>query len=218
MFSVPLAAVGGLLGLRLMNLYRDPFLNRLHRATDGYADDARVHHSGRHGGEQRDPDRAPVAQPHRDEGMAPREAIRESVRTRIRPIFMSMTTSVLGMSPLVLFPGRGIGVVPRHRQRRDRRAGRLDGIHAVARADAVQPGAGRADAHPGRYRSDSRRCDVCETDTYRLARDARRRDRRRAAGALLAALLGLAAAPAGRGHDAGTNGLAGLVTAEGTLC
>ena len=49
--------------------------------------------------------------------MAPREAIRDSVRSRIRPIFMSMTTSVLGMLPLVLFPGagselyRGIGSV-----------------------------------------------------------------------------------------------------------
>jgi HAE1 family hydrophobic/amphiphilic exporter-1 len=53
----------------------------------------------------------------RDEGMPAREAIRESVRTRVRPIFMSMTTSVLGMTPLVVFPGagselyRGIGSV-----------------------------------------------------------------------------------------------------------
>jgi HAE1 family hydrophobic/amphiphilic exporter-1 len=53
----------------------------------------------------------------RDNGMAPREAIRESVRTRVRPIFMSAFTSVMGMLPLVLFPGagselyRGIGSV-----------------------------------------------------------------------------------------------------------
>jgi HAE1 family hydrophobic/amphiphilic exporter-1 len=40
-------------------------------------------------------------------GMDFREAIAESVRTRIRPIFMSMATSVFGMSPLVLFPGAG---------------------------------------------------------------------------------------------------------------
>ena len=38
----------------------------------------------------------------RDEGMADQEAIVESVRTRIRPIFMSTTTTVLGMLPLVL--------------------------------------------------------------------------------------------------------------------
>ena len=53
----------------------------------------------------------------REGKMSPREAIRESVRTRIRPIFMSATTSVMGMLPLVLFPGagselyRGIGSV-----------------------------------------------------------------------------------------------------------
>ena len=34
-------------------------------------------------------------------------AIAESVRTRIRPIFMSVLTSVGGMLPLVLFPGAG---------------------------------------------------------------------------------------------------------------
>jgi HAE1 family hydrophobic/amphiphilic exporter-1 len=53
----------------------------------------------------------------RDSDMPPREAIRESVRTRVRPIFMSAFTSVMGMLPLVLFPGagselyRGIGSV-----------------------------------------------------------------------------------------------------------
>lgn len=36
-----------------------------------------------------------------------REAIREAVSNRIRPIFMSVTTSVFGMLPLVLFPGAG---------------------------------------------------------------------------------------------------------------
>ena len=39
--------------------------------------------------------------------MPHREAIRESVRNRMRPIFMSVSTSVLGMLPLVLFPGAG---------------------------------------------------------------------------------------------------------------
>jgi HAE1 family hydrophobic/amphiphilic exporter-1 len=33
--------------------------------------------------------------------------VREAVRTRVRPIFMSVTTSVFGMLPLVLFPGAG---------------------------------------------------------------------------------------------------------------
>ena len=43
----------------------------------------------------------------RYEGMERREAIREAVRNRIRPIFMSTTTSVCGMLPLVLSPGSG---------------------------------------------------------------------------------------------------------------
>ena len=36
-----------------------------------------------------------------------KEAVLESTRTRIRPIFMSATTSIFGMLPLVLFPGPG---------------------------------------------------------------------------------------------------------------
>ena len=39
--------------------------------------------------------------------LEPREAIRAAVRTRIRPIFMTTTTSVFGMLPLVLMPGSG---------------------------------------------------------------------------------------------------------------
>ncbi len=50
-------------------------------------------------------------------GRAPADAIPESVRTRIRPIFMSVLTTVLGLTPLVLRPGagaelyRGLGAV-----------------------------------------------------------------------------------------------------------
>lgn len=49
--------------------------------------------------------------------MIPRNAIAEAVRTRIRPIYMSTITTVFGMMPLVLSPGagsefyRGIGSV-----------------------------------------------------------------------------------------------------------
>ena len=39
--------------------------------------------------------------------MAAREAIYQSVRTRIRPIFMTTCTSVFGMLPLVIAPGSG---------------------------------------------------------------------------------------------------------------
>lgn len=43
----------------------------------------------------------------RVEGMSPKEAIPESVRNRIRPIFITTMTTVLGLLPLVLFPGEG---------------------------------------------------------------------------------------------------------------
>jgi len=43
----------------------------------------------------------------RDEGMPPDEAILESTRNRLRPIFMSTLTSIFGMLPLVVFPGAG---------------------------------------------------------------------------------------------------------------
>ncbi|MEM6332965.1 MAG: efflux RND transporter permease subunit [Planctomycetota bacterium] len=39
--------------------------------------------------------------------MGPREAIRASVKSRMRPIFMTTATSVAGMLPLVLAPGAG---------------------------------------------------------------------------------------------------------------
>lgn len=39
--------------------------------------------------------------------MSHREAIRESVRSRMRPIFMTTCTSVFGMLPLVIAPGSG---------------------------------------------------------------------------------------------------------------
>jgi len=50
-------------------------------------------------------------------GLASREAVIESVRSRVRPIFMSSTTSIMGMLPLVLSDGsgtelyRGLGAV-----------------------------------------------------------------------------------------------------------
>ncbi len=50
-------------------------------------------------------------------GMTPAEAIPEAVRTRIRPIFMTVLTTLFGLLPLVLRPGsgaeiyRGLGAV-----------------------------------------------------------------------------------------------------------
>ncbi|HEX6987007.1 MAG TPA: efflux RND transporter permease subunit [Planctomycetaceae bacterium] len=53
----------------------------------------------------------------REDGYGVRQAVLESTRTRVRPIFMTTTTTVLGLLPLVLFPGagselyRGLGAV-----------------------------------------------------------------------------------------------------------
>lgn len=106
-FSVPLGAVGGVIGLTLLNVY-------LKTTADFYVPQALdvltmlgfviligtvvnnpiliVHQSLNH---------------IREDGMSPSEAILESVRTRIRPIFMTTMTTVLGLLPLVLFPGAG---------------------------------------------------------------------------------------------------------------
>ncbi|MDA1202378.1 MAG: efflux RND transporter permease subunit, partial [Planctomycetota bacterium] len=43
----------------------------------------------------------------RDEGEEPVPAILDAVRSRIRPIFMTTLTTVLGLLPLVIFPGAG---------------------------------------------------------------------------------------------------------------
>jgi HAE1 family hydrophobic/amphiphilic exporter-1 len=100
MFSVPLAALGGFLGLATVNRFLS------YQALDvltmlGFVilvgtvvNNAIliVHQSLNH---------------MREESLAPREAIRLATGSRIRPIFMSVMTSVCGMLPLVLFPGPG---------------------------------------------------------------------------------------------------------------
>ena len=109
MFSVPLAALGGFLGLAAINLISYQPLDVLTMLgfiilVGTVVNNAIliVHQSLNH---------------MRDDQMEPREAIREAVHNRIRPIFMSVSTSVFGMLPLVLFPGaaselyRGLGSV-----------------------------------------------------------------------------------------------------------
>jgi HAE1 family hydrophobic/amphiphilic exporter-1 len=100
MFSVPLAAAGGFVGLWLVsNLIEYQALDVLTMLgfiilIGTVVNNAIliVHQSLNH---------------MRHEEMERREAIREAVRNRIRPIFMSTTTSVFGMLPLVLFRGAG---------------------------------------------------------------------------------------------------------------
>ena len=100
MFSVPLAAAGGFLGLWLLNVLITPqaldvltmlgFILLVGIVVNNAI--FIVHQS---------------LNTMRHEQMAPREAIYEAVRNRVRPIFMSVSTSVFGMLPLILFPGAG---------------------------------------------------------------------------------------------------------------
>jgi multidrug efflux pump subunit AcrB len=41
------------------------------------------------------------------DGMGRREAVEQALQTRLRPIFMTTLTSIFGMLPLVLLPGAG---------------------------------------------------------------------------------------------------------------
>ena len=111
LFSVPLAAVGGFIGLGIVHAYKpDQQLDTLtmlgfviligvvvnnaillvHQALNF------MRGIGEGEGDETFGNK-----------MAPRDAIRASVRTRIRPIFMTTATSVAGMLPLVLMPGSG---------------------------------------------------------------------------------------------------------------
>ena len=97
--SVPLGAVGGILGLQALNLIYLQSLDVLTMlgfiiliGTVVNNPILIVHQSLNH---------------MREDHMPPRQAILESVRTRIRPIFMTTITTILGLLPLVLFPGSG---------------------------------------------------------------------------------------------------------------
>jgi HAE1 family hydrophobic/amphiphilic exporter-1 len=128
MFSVPLGAVGGFIGLRLVNGWAGYQEGGWRAMWQGLTEQATfqaldvltmlgfiilvgtvvnnailiVHQSLNH---------------IREEGMSPREAIRESVQNRMRPMLMTTGTSVFGMLPMVIAPGagselyRGLGAV-----------------------------------------------------------------------------------------------------------
>ncbi|MFT5067625.1 MAG: HAE1 family hydrophobic/amphiphilic exporter-1, partial [Reinekea sp.] len=99
LIAVPVAAAGGVGGLALLNTYQTQPLDML--TLLGFiilvgivVNNAIliVHQTLYH---------------LREEGMDPVDAIEEATRNRIRPIFMSTLTSVMGMLPLIIFPGEG---------------------------------------------------------------------------------------------------------------
>ena len=105
MFSVPLAAAGGFVGLALINVYLH-WTSGFNQFFDiitmlGFVilvgivvnNAILIVHQ--------------TLNNMRFAHLPPREAIRESVRSRIRPIYMSSITTVSAMLPLVLSPGAG---------------------------------------------------------------------------------------------------------------
>jgi HAE1 family hydrophobic/amphiphilic exporter-1 len=107
--SVPLGAVGGIMGLWLLNLWVLQTLDVLTMLGFVILIGTVVNN--------------PILIIHqalnhmREDGMSLNEAVLESTRTRLRPIFATTVTTVLGLLPLVLFPGagselyRGLGAV-----------------------------------------------------------------------------------------------------------
>jgi HAE1 family hydrophobic/amphiphilic exporter-1 len=109
MISVPLASVGGFVGLRMLNFFTPQRLDILTMLGFVILIGTVVNN-------------AILIVDHalqliRNRGGNHYDAVAESVRGRVRPIFMTTLTTVLGMSPLVLLPGagselyRGLGVV-----------------------------------------------------------------------------------------------------------
>ena len=100
MFSVPLAAAGGFAGLFLVNLFITyqpldiiTMLGFVILVGVVVNNAILIVHQ--------------TLNNIREGNMASRDAIAESVRTRIRPIYMSSITTIFAMFPLVLFPGAG---------------------------------------------------------------------------------------------------------------
>jgi HAE1 family hydrophobic/amphiphilic exporter-1 len=100
LFTLPLAAAGGFIGLKLLNIFIHPqpldvltmlgfviligvVVNNAILIVYQALNNIRQH------------------------GMDYREAVLESTRIRLRPIYMSTITSIFGMLPLVVLPGRG---------------------------------------------------------------------------------------------------------------
>lgn len=99
MLSVPLGAVGGLLGLQLLNLWVLQPLDVLTMLGFIILVGTVVNN--------------PILIVEqalvnvREQNMHPRDAVLDSVRTRIRPIFMTAFIGLFGLLPLVISPGAG---------------------------------------------------------------------------------------------------------------
>jgi len=96
--TLPLATVGGILSLRVINLVTVQPLDLLTMIGFVILLGLVVNNAILLVYRAREAER---------EGMARREAVRTAIRMRLRPIFMSTLTSLFGMLPLLLIPGPG---------------------------------------------------------------------------------------------------------------
>jgi multidrug efflux pump subunit AcrB len=96
--SIPLATVGGVVALRLLNLFTFQPLDLLTMIGFIILLGLVVNNAILLVHQTRSAER---------EGADRREAVLQSLRVRLRPIFMSTLTSIFGMLPLLLLPGTG---------------------------------------------------------------------------------------------------------------
>ncbi len=120
MFSVPLATIGGFLGLRLLHTFVPTqlldvvtmlgFVILIGTVVNNAILIVAQSLNFMQGFGESEQDKL-------EKRFSPRDAIRESVRTRMRPVLMTTITTLLGMLPLVVKPGsgselyRGLGAV-----------------------------------------------------------------------------------------------------------
>jgi len=108
MLALPLATVGGVVALRLLNLVTFQPMDLLTMIGFIILLGLVVNNAILLVHQTRSAER---------EGLHRREAVRQALQLRLRPIFMSTLTSIFGMLPLVLMPGagsviyRGLGTV-----------------------------------------------------------------------------------------------------------
>ena len=97
--AMPLAMAGGVLALRIMNLFTNQAMDLL--TMIGFVillglvvNNAILLVMQTRNGERR--------------GLERRKTVAQAVRTRARPIYMSTLTSIFGMLPLMLIPGASV--------------------------------------------------------------------------------------------------------------
>ncbi|MEE2524973.1 efflux RND transporter permease subunit [Hyphobacterium sp. HN65] len=96
--SIPLAGIGGVIMLQILNLFSDQPLDLLTMMGFFILLGLVINNAILLVDQTRQGER---------EGLSRRDAVDQALRMRLRPIFMSTLTSILGMLPLLLFPGVG---------------------------------------------------------------------------------------------------------------